>query len=145
MSEQKPLSVQAKPANLEKYKKRLKLEFSEYEDIFPGLPLSTSLYSKIIYIHLQPTNADIDNISKPFVDTFKGIIYPDDNIINHRICSKIKFDDFNSYELQIDLLPDKIAKKLDFLLMEKRPHIVYYEIDKFSPDMVFFGGAKYAT
>ena len=144
VSGQKPKSIQA-GGGVGAYKQRLQQEFEQYKGIFSNLPLTDNLYSKIIYIHANSSEIDVDNMSKPFVDAFKGIIYPDDNIINHRICSKIKFDDLDLYELQIDLLPIEVIEELDRLITDKNPHISYFEIGVFSPEMVFFGGVKNAA
>ena len=143
VSGQKPKSIQAE--GVAKYKQRLQQEFGYYKSLFPNLPISESIYSKIIYIHANSSDIDVDNMSKPFVDAFKGIIYPDDNIINHRVCSKIRFDNLESYELQVDLLPIEIVEKLDSLIIDKSPHIIYFEIGLFSPNMVFFGGVRDET
>jgi hypothetical protein len=140
VSGQKPLSIQAQGLN--SYKQRLVQEFCSFKSIYPNLPINESIYSKVIYIHSDSSYIDVDNMSKPFIDAFKGVIYPDDNIINHRICSKIKFDDFESYEFQLELIPIEIAEKLDYLIANKNPHILYFEIGLFSPNMVFFGGVK---
>ena len=145
VSGQQPISIQAK--SFQKYKQRLKKEFEQYKNIFHNMPITENIYSKIIYIHSNSnvSSLDVDNMSKPIVDAFKGTIYLDDNIINHRICSKIKFDDLASYELQSNLLPIEISEKLDELIMNKSPHIIYFEIGLFSPDMVFFGGVRNET
>ena len=140
ISTQQPRSVQAE--HVSQYKKRLKQEFEDFKYLFPDIPIDENIYSKLVYIHTKPSGLDVDNISKPFVDTFKGILYPDDNIINHRICSKIRFDEFESYEFQLDLLPIDVSEKLDDLISKKSPHIVYFEIGLFSPKMISFGGVK---
>ena len=137
VSKYKPLSIQARKK--EKYKKRLQEEFEEFKDIYHELPLSGSLYSKIIYIHKRKTDTDVDNISKPFVDAFKGIIYLDDDIINHRICTKIKLEDMTYCEIKLNNLPEKVAEKLDEYLSNEEEHIVYYEIGKFSNNLVSIG------
>ena len=138
VTNQQPLSTNAKLKDT--YQKRLIHEFEPYKKLFCDLPVYGDIYSKIVYIHTKSSGVDIDNISKPLVDAFKGIMYPDDNIINHRICSKINIDDYESYEFQLDLLPTDVFEKLDELISNKSPHIVYFEIGLFSPKMIFFGG-----
>ena len=142
VSDQQPLSIQATPKKLNRYKQRMRQEFEDYKHLFSDLPIVQSLYSKVIYIHSKSSSTDVDNLSKPFIDTFKGIVYPDDSIINHRTCSKISFDDFESYEFQLDLLPIEIFEKLDKLITNKSPHIIYFEVGLFTTEMVFFGGVK---
>jgi len=143
VSDQKPLSVQSKnKMRSGGYRQRLIQEFYNQRASFPDLPITETIYSKVIYVHSKASTLDVDNMSKPIIDAFKGIIYADDYMINHRICSKIKFDDFEAYEFQLDLLPIEIVEKLDRLISEKSPHIVYFEVGLFSPDMVRFGGVQ---
>ncbi len=106
---------------------------------YPQIPIEDNIYSKIIYIHQKKIDIDVDNMSKPFVDAFKGIIYKDDNIINHRVCSRIWLKDFQSYEIDIFKLPDEIAEKFSNLIEEGAEHIVYYEIGEFSQSMIKIG------
>lgn len=138
----RPYSVQASSSRLEKYKIKLQEEFLEFKSVYPTLPLTQDLYSKIIYIHSSGTDLDVDNMSKPFVDAFRGIIYPDDSTINHRVCSKIKFDDFTSCEIRLDVMPVEVSTRLDELISEKSRHILYFEVGAFLQDMVFIGGKK---
>ncbi|OEF98275.1 RusA family crossover junction endodeoxyribonuclease [Desulfuribacillus alkaliarsenatis] len=133
----KPFSIQSK--GYQKYKQRLIEEFKPYKSMYAELPLRENIYSKIIYIHSKKTDIDVDNMSKPFVDAFRGIIYPDDNTINHRICSKIMLEDFQTYEISIDDIPSEIAEKFNELLENGSEHIVYYEVNKFCKNMVCIG------
>ena len=137
VSKYRPVSIQAR--NTERYKERLQEEFKEFRDIYPDLPLGEPLYSKIVYIHKRKTDIDVDKMSKPFVDAFRGIIYSDDNIINHRICTKIRLEDMAYCEIKLDNLPEKVAEKLDEYLSNGEEHIVYYEIGKFSNNLVSIG------
>lgn len=137
VSNLKPVSIQA--SGVQNYKRRLINEFDNFKTIFTEIPLRNDLYSKIIYMHSKKTDIDVDNMSKPFVDAFKNIIYPDDNIINHRICSKIKLDDFMTFDLNLSILPDEVAEKFDELLQNGDEHIVYFEVGNFKNSMVRIG------
>lgn len=136
----RPRSIQADRVQI--YKERLIDEFHNQGLSFTGTPYSSPLYSKVIYIHLRKTDIDVDNMSKPLVDAFKGILYRDDKIINHRVCSKISLNDIDSYELNLAALPTEIAEKFDKYLAENSDHILYYEIGEFSESMVYVGGEK---
>ena len=138
-----PRSIQAQ--GVQKYKKNLIEEFNNQRVSFKGTPFSSALYSKIIYIHLAKTDIDVDNLSKPLVDAFKGILYDDDIIINHRVCSKISYNDFIAYEINIESLPSEIIERFDGYLEEKSEHILYFEIGNFSESMVYIGGEKDET
>ncbi len=114
----KPLSIQAE--RRQGYVKRLQSEFAEIASLYRrSLPLRDALYSKLIYIHFSRTTIDVDNMSKPFIDAFNNVIYSDDAVINHRICSKVRFEDFSSREIRFDLLPDAVARKLGDLITGK--------------------------
>ena len=143
VSECKPFSIQSD--GCKNYKKRLQNEFASIRSLYTELPIKSSVYSKIVYIHSVPTDIDVDNMSKPFVDAFNGVIYSDDRVINHRVCSKVKFDDMGSIEINIGMLPTAIANKLEELIERKNPHIVYFEIGPFTPDMVSIGGGNNET
>lgn len=138
-----PRSIQSE--KLDKYKTRIIDVYKSQGFCVDGVPFSTPLYSKVIYIHLHQTTIDVDNMSKPLVDAFKGILYDDDKIINHRVCSKISLSDLDSYELNLTVLPAKIAEKLDELFSLSSEHILYYEIGNFSESMVYMGGERYET
>ena len=82
----------------------------------------------------------MDNLSKPFIDAFSDIIYSDDNIINHRICSKIALETLSFIELNMSNYPDQIAEKFDEYLGSNSDHILYFEVGEFKNNMVRFGG-----
>ena len=140
-----PLSVGANVNNKRIYKSKLVDEFNNQGVSFEGVPFSTSLYSKIIYIHLKKTALDVDNMSKLLVDAFKGTMYVDDDIINHRVCSKISFYDINPRELNITILPKEIFVRFDKYIAKESKHILYYEIGDFSESMVYVGGERNET
>jgi hypothetical protein len=127
---------------VDKYKQGLAEDFEEYVPLFPDLPSGGALYSKVIYIHAKTTTMDVDNMSKPLVDAFIGTIYTDDNIINHRVCSKISFNDLDACELNLSKLPSEVAEKFSELISAKSEHILYYEVGHFTGSMVCIGGAE---
>jgi len=139
----RPRSIQA--IGVQKYKANLIEEFNKQGISFPGTPFSSALYSKIIYIHLTTTDIDVDNMSKPLVDAFKGIFYVDDIKINHRVCSKISYKDFIEYEMNLTSLPSQVIERFDKYLEEKSEHILYFEIGYFSKSMLYIGGEKSET
>jgi len=134
----RPRSIQAE--GVQKYKTNLIEEFKNQGISFHGSPFSSALYSKIIYIHLARADIDVDNMSKPLVDAFKGILYVDDIVINHRVCSKISYNDFIEYEMNLTSLPTQVIERFDKYLEEKSEHILYFEIGHFSKSMVYIGG-----
>lgn len=78
VTNKKPLSYNKKGPN-EKYKQEFRDEFTnKYSMLYQNLPIEKDkLQSCIVYIHqLKPgCIPDVDNLSKPIVDSFSGIIY----------------------------------------------------------------------
>ncbi len=137
VSSRKPLSMQATHKRI--YQQNLMTDFSSYAPLYPEIPLQNELYSKLIYIYSRDCDIDVDNMSKPFIDAFRTVIYTDDCIINHRICSKIHLSDYDTIEINIDMLPDKIISTLDKMIQTGENHILYFEVGDFSANMVRIG------
>ena len=85
---------------------------------------------------------DVDNLSKPIIDAFSGIIYVDDNSINHRICTKIKLEALDISELDLTCLPDEVMEKIIELFDNGCDDILYFEVGLFDSNMVKFGGKQ---
>jgi len=66
-------------------------------------------------------------------------------MINHRVCSKIFYDDFISYGINLKSLPSEVIERFDKYLEEKSEHILYFEIGNFSESMVYIGGERDET
>jgi hypothetical protein len=140
ISHQKPQSIQSKKPILP-FQQKLRDDFEanfEYDD----LPLSIPLYTKILYIYKEKKGdkLDVDNMSKPIVDAFKNIIYSDDNIINHRICSKIERSALDIVEIEETQLPRDITEKLIEFFRRDLDHILLFEVGVFTQDMIKFAG-----
>jgi len=133
----KPLSIQSK--HKAAFQNAIISDFSKYMTLYPDLPLHNNLYTKVVYIYSKATDIDVDNMSKPLVDAFRNIIYPDDNIISHRICSKILLSEYSTIELNLDSLPEVVILELDRLLESGAEHILYFEVGQFNPNMVQIG------
>lgn len=136
-----PLSYNSK--NRSRYQDILRTDFSNFISQYPSIPLNASLYSKIIYIYKPRRNneiLDVDNLSKLIVDAFNNIIYKDDKIIEHRICSKIKRENLDMIKININNLPEKIFEKWEEYIESDCEHILYFEVGEFKNEMVKFGG-----
>lgn len=118
---------------------RLVNDFEKFKLIYKNIPVSSSIYSKIIYIHLRKTDIDVDNMSKPFIDAFRNIIYTDDSVIDHRICTKISYEDFETIDIDISSLPDKVLNEFDNLIQNRAEHILYFEVGDFNNSMIKVG------
>lgn len=143
VTDRKPKSYNAKNKKKNAYKKGLQQEFEEIRSIYGNLPLDKPLYSKVIYIYnANKDSPDIDNLSKPLIDAFSGIIYSDDNIINHRICTRVKLDSLDISEINLSLFPNEAAEKLVQCFDLHSENIIYLEIGDFRQDMIRFGGEQ---
>lgn len=108
VTNKKPLSHNQKGKN-EKYKEAFKNEFlSVYAHLYTWLPIKDrTLQSNIVYIHQlrQGCIPDVDNLSKPIVDAFTGIIYEDDKQIIRRSANIIELKDFDFMAVDATNIP----------------------------------------
>ena len=91
----KPKSYNADPKFKRWYQQNLANEYKALNPV--TIPISnTKLYANILVIHRNAKIlGDVDNFSKPIVDSFRGVIYADDDLIWHRIITKIETKDFS--------------------------------------------------
>lgn len=74
----RPLSLQAKPPGLRRWKEYVKAKAAE---IWSNEPIvDSSIHLKLIYL-CNNDPVDIDNIIKPIQDALEGIVYEDDTMI----------------------------------------------------------------
>jgi crossover junction endodeoxyribonuclease RusA len=59
----------------------------------------------ICYFHTGQTSIDIDNIIKPIVDSLKGVIFRDDNLVEQDTCRKTRQEE----GLLIDNIPELLS------------------------------------
>ena len=140
ISDVKPISYNNSDKK-KKYQAKLQERFDGYKKLYPSLPLSGELASRIVYIHKNKKGVlDVDNLSKPFVDAFSGIIYKDDSQIRYRECSRVALDELGCIEVNYKGMEKKAQKELDKFISENKDDIVYFEVDQFNYDMVRIGG-----
>lgn len=127
----RPLSYNAKRKG--PYQRKLVEEYEKkFKDLYPEVPLSGDLAIRIIYIHKdKKENFDVDNLSKPLVDAFRGILYDDDNLIIHRECTKIHVDDKDKININYAGISTDVAQQLNEYFENDESHIIYFEIDEF--------------
>jgi hypothetical protein len=91
-----------------------------------SIPLAGRLYSKAYYFHRGKSDIDADNLSKPILDAFKGIIYHDDAQVVLRVVSKINLET-DTYELiQDGIPPDRYQRLIELISSEQ--HVLYLEV-----------------
>lgn len=109
---------------------------NKYLHLYSGLPTNESqLQSKLIYIHhnLLPGNIpDVDNLSKPIIDAFTGVIYVDDKQIIKREVNRIELDELQFVTVDMSNMPAEVATDLDEFIDNQENHILLLAIDKLS-------------
>lgn len=142
VTNRKPLSHNKKGSN-EKYKQRFRDEFQDkFAKLYKGLPVETDkLQSCIVYIHqLPPGNIpDVDNLSKPIVDAFTGVMYRDDSQIIKRSAIILELKDFDFVTVDATNMPLEIYDVFNTYLESKEQHIILFEVDKVALSMIRIG------
>lgn len=126
-----------------KRKQEFKDDFNiTYSHLYEGLPIKgKTLQSNIVYIHQQrPGNIpDVDNLSKPIVDAFSGVIYEDDRQIIHRSASIIELKDFDIVSVDATYMPLEIYEALESYYEKKETNIIYFEVGEFDVSQIRIG------
>lgn len=106
---------------------------NRYGKLYTNLPLSEkNLQSLVLYIHHQlqkGTIPDVDNLSKPLVDAFSGIIYNDDKQIIKRTAIILELKDFDFVNVEATNMPYEIYNELSTYYYNKENHIILFKVD----------------
>ena len=143
VTNKKPLSYN-NARKKEKYKQEFQEEFKTlYGHLYPNLPIhQKTLQSNIVYIHHQLKNGcvpDVDNLSKPIVDTFTGVIYDDDRQIIRRAANIIELKDFDFFAVDETNMPIEIFEAFETYYENKEQNIIYFEVGEFSVSQIKIG------
>lgn len=142
VTNRKPLSHNKKGSN-EKYKQGFRDEFQDkYAKLYKGLPIENDkLQSCIVYIHkLKPGNIpDVDNLSKPIVDTFTGVMYKDDSQIIKRTAIILELNDFDFVTVDATNMPPEIYNDFNTYHEKKEENIILFEVDKVAISAIKIG------
>ena len=128
----------------EKIKKEYGDDFNNrYAYLYKGLPLTEKhLESLVLYVHHQlqkGTVPDVDNLSKPLVDAFSGIIYNDDSQIIKRTAVILELKDFNFVKVEATNMPYEIYNELSHYYSNKENHIILFKVDNIVLDDIAIG------
>ena len=142
VTNKKPRSHNRSGSNIE-YKTAIQTEFTQkYAHLYQGLPFTQqTLHTHLVYIHqLRPGNTpDVDNLSKPIVDSFVGIIYQDDRLIIRRTADILSLKDFDFVTVDATDMPVDIYNDFNDFYLKKEPNILFYEVAEFSPSQIKIG------
>lgn len=142
VTNKKPLSHNKKGKN-NKYKQEFREEFQDkYAKLYKDLPIENDkLQSCIVYIHqLKPGNIpDVDNLSKPIVDSFIEVMYKDDSQIIKRTAIILELKDFDFVTIDATNMPLDIYDDFNTYLENKEQNIILFEVDKVALSMIKIG------
>jgi len=115
------------------YKSKLSKRFKKhYAHLYSGLPtIDSNLRSRIVYLHHNlPGNEspDVDNLSKPIVDAFNGVIYSDDKQIKSRSADEYELDELKFITVDYSSMPYNIAFDLHTFITNKEQHIILFSV-----------------
>ena len=129
-----PRSVNARSCQI--YKNKLVSEFERNN--FSGVPFEGILYARIYYFYSVKCFIDVDNLSKPAIDAFKGKAYLDDCALAFRASAKIDLRETNITEFDCTKIPENVFQ--DMLdVWDVIENFLYIEIGFFANDMIIFG------
>lgn len=118
-----------------RFKSQVQSEFtSKYAKLYSGLPISgTTLKAHVVLIHqLYPEETpDADNLSKPFIDAFCGIIYNDDRQLIRRTADILKLSDFDFMTVDATDMPIEVYNDFETFYLNKEKTILFYEVGSF--------------
>ena len=126
VTNKKPLSYNKKDKK-EQCKQAFRNEFiTTYAHLYTGLPIrNKTLQSNIVYIHKLQKGCipDVDNLSKPIVDAFNGVIYEDDSQIIRRSANIIALKDFDFIAVDATNMPAEILDAFETYYENKETRI----------------------
>ena len=142
VTNKKPLSHNQR-GSTEKHKQEFRDEFTnKYSMLYQNLPIEKDkLQSCIVYIHqLKPgCIPDVDNLSKPIVDSFSGIIYKDDSQIIKRSATILELKEFDFVTVDATNMPQKIYEDFNTYCENKEKNIILFEVDKLELSTIKIG------
>ena len=121
-----PLSYNSK--NKTNYEKKLQLIFtSQYSHLYSFLPFSDSIESRIALYHREQNFknvVDIDNISKPIIDSFVGLIYSDDKQVIQRVAMRYDLQPMEMIAIDCTEMPYAVEQDVTSFMSNKSNHLV---------------------
>lgn len=125
------------------YKQTLQQDFnSRYSQLYENLPIKNQeLQTHVVYIHQlrQGCIPDVDNLSKPIVDAFIGIIYEDDNLIIRRTADILKLADFDFMSVDATNMPLQVYQAFENYYLGNERNILFFEVGNFDKSKIKIG------
>lgn len=125
------------------FKTNVQAEFNrKYSMLYTGLPIKEkTLKAHVILIHqlLPGVTPDADNLSKPFIDAFCGIIYEDDKQVIRRTADILKLKDFDFMTVDATDMPIEIYDDFENFYLNNEKTILFFEVGEFSSSQIRIG------
>ena len=125
------------------FKVHAQTEFnSKYALLYTGLPIKdTTLKAHVVLIHqfLPGNTPDADNLSKPFIDAFCGIIYVDDKQIIRRTADILELKDFDFMTVDATDMPLEVYEDFEHFYSAKEKSILFFEVGDFLSAQIKIG------
>lgn len=132
----KPKSHQAGGKN-DRYKEQLAASARAHD----ARVLLGPLYARIIWFQLEPTPGDVDNMTKPILDSLKGVVYVDDDQIARRLTVKTVTLS-RSFLMNPNEAPTEAAQAELEALVGAANHVLYIEVGPVTDSRVSFGPVR---
>lgn len=128
ITNQRPVSVNNSDKHMD-FENTIRTDFEEhFYKFYSDLPLdSWDLKTRITFIcadKYRDQIPDIDNISKPIIDAFQGIIYINDKQVVDRNATLIESKDFDFATVDATNMPIIVLKRLEKFYQRKEKNIV---------------------
>lgn len=144
VSNEKPCSYNDNGRKKKIYKNTLKREFQcKYQSLYSGLPIpDETLQAHITYIHQigsQGQQPDADNLSKPLIDAFCGVIYCDDRQVIRRTADILALKDFDFVTVDASSMPYEVYSDFQTFFNRKEKNIIFFAVSSFFPSQIKVG------
>ena len=141
----KPLSHN--DSGKERYKQYHSERFRDrYASLYSGLPTTdNNLKTELVYIHnviYKDQLPDVDNLSKPIIDAFSGVIYRDDCQVIERSAKRLKLEDLNVVSIEYSYMPPQVSEDLEDFLQKREKHIVLLTVSNIRLADITIGGIQ---
>ena len=127
-----------------KYKRHHSDRFrKKYACLYTGLPTKeNNLQTQLVYISNRNTSPDVDNLSKPIIDAFSGVIYEDDKQVIRREATLLELKDLEVITIDYSNMPPKIVEDIDECITDKEEHILLLTVSNVNYKDIMIGGIQ---
>lgn len=96
---------------------------------------------RIIWFQLEPTLGDVDNMTKPILDSLQGVVYEDDGEIVRHLTEKTVTSS-RSFLMTPSEAPSETAQAELEALVGVEGHVLYIEVGPVTDPKITFGPVR---